>query len=540
MSLVHSHAASAPLRNSAGYRWSAVLAFVLIAACEPGQITDVSARFEPGRTPAENPITSTRDAGVPRSSDSGSTLGTPDGGNALGTPDVLANDSESAEAIRSDGGPSPPDGARDGAVPDGGPGPVAAVSPLPVIWIETGGKPIVEGTKIAGRIKVIQDHDGTHNDIEEAPVAFDSAMGIEIRGNFTATFPKLSYSVELRDETGIDVERPLLGMPPGSDWVLYACYLDKTCFRNALAYELGQNLGRWNPRYRFVEVYIDGKYEGLYNVVERIRRDKWRVNIPKPAPDAKAGDVSGGYIFRHEGAGAGQDRDWRSKQGVVWTYHYPRYDEITAAQKKYLQDHVDRFESMMKGNDWNHPNAGYRSWIDVESWVDHVLVQELSKNWDGYVRSVYFYKTPQSQGGLLFASPLWDFDMAFGNVTPGASHDVEGFAHDRRGRVGFEAVPFFFLKLWSDDDFQRAVRCRWQTLRATFASTEAMLAKVDEWTRMTADAQKRDQARWMTIGKRITPAAFTGKTWAEDAEYFRDWLTKRAAWLDESLPGTCR
>lgn len=85
-------------------------------------------------------------------------------------------------------------------------------------------------------------------------------------------------------------------MPSDPDWVLYACYVDKTCLRNAVAYTVGQNLGRWNPRFRFVEVILNGDYVGLYNVVEKIKLDKNRLPLPAPAADAASGDLSGAYV----------------------------------------------------------------------------------------------------------------------------------------------------------------------------------------------------------------------------------------------------
>ena len=136
------------------------------------------------------------------------------------------------------------------------------------------------------------------------PPALESNITIRIRGNSTARYAKKSYSIEFFDDARMaEKARPVLDMPSDPDWVLYACYVDKTCLRNAVAYTVGQNLGRWNPRFRFVEVILNGDYVGLYNVVEKIKLDKNRLPLPAPAADAASGDLSGAYVVKRDGPG---------------------------------------------------------------------------------------------------------------------------------------------------------------------------------------------------------------------------------------------
>jgi hypothetical protein len=331
----------------------------------------------------------------------------------------------------------------------------------------------------------------------------------------------------------------VMGLPKGSDWAFLANYLDKTQIRAALVHDLGQSLGRYNPRFRFTELFVNNQYQGLYTFIERIRRDAARVGIPKPAPDAASGDITGGYIFRHEGKGRGGGRDWTSPNGVVWSYHYPRIDEITAAQKTYLQDHVRQFEAAMNAPDWANPTTGYPTWIDVPSWVDYVLTTELTNNWDGYVRSVWFHKQSKANGGLIYASPLWDYDLAFGVVNLGTSFRTDAWLY-KQVRAAPENVPFFFLKLWTEPAFQKAVKCRWQELRKGPLDRTALFAKMDRWHTELAPALKRDQEKWKTIGVKVSSVVYyTGKTFEEDVAWMKDWIDKRLKWLDGNLPGTC-
>lgn len=135
-------------------------------------------------------------------------------------------------------------------------------------------------------MRVIESHDGTLKDLATRPVTIDVRLAISVHGNSSASVAaKKSYTIELRDESGADRDLPVLGMPSDSDFILYHCFLDPTYVRNALAYAVGRELGRWAPRTRYVELMLDGKYQGLYMLVEKIKRE----NLPGACPQESIG-----------------------------------------------------------------------------------------------------------------------------------------------------------------------------------------------------------------------------------------------------------
>jgi hypothetical protein len=414
---------------------------------------------------------------------------------------------------------------------------------LPVFTIEVGGVDISQTARTRGTLKVIEDHDGSLKDLAARPVAAQSAIGIEIRGATSVVLPKKSYDIELQDERGGDRKLPLAGLPSDSDWALHGCGNDPTCLRNALAYAIAGELGRYAPRTRFVEVLLDGRYLGVYLLVERIRRDGHRVDLPKPADDAGKGDITGGYIFKLDLAegrpGDPVPRDWVSPVSpMVYSYHYPRFDQITAAQKAYLQGHVAAFEKLMNSGLWNDRERGYRAWLDVPSWVDFALIQELSNNLDAYLKSHYFQKWPASRGNRMALGPIWDFDNAFGGTAVRDGRRTDVWAH-RMNRFGAEDVPYnppgrtpfvpaYWERLWTDPAFHADLRCRWQELRAGPLQLQNVTAKIDAWEATLALAQPRNDAAW---GK-------TGNYHAQVAD-LKSWLSARLAWMDANLPGSC-
>ena len=417
---------------------------------------------------------------------------------------------------------------------------------VPVLRLDIDGQLIEKDVEIAGQLEIFEDHDGTLADLDMVDPTLTTAVGFQGRGNYTWSLPKKGYAFELQDGLGGDVDLQILGLPPGSDFALYACWSDKTCMRNALVYALGQRLGRWSPRTRYVELIIDGEYRGLYMVWERIRRDVARCDIDKPAASAVEGDLSGGYILRLEGAGKGiktvdgvdYERDFVMDGGRIYTYHYPRPWKLTPEQAAYPPAYLQSFEDAMALDP-----AVYPEWIDILSWVDHGIVEELTNNWDGYVHSIYMAKTSEANDGRLAMTALWDYDLAFanGDVT-GYNCQTDNWAHLIERNVP-DDVPEYWLSLFADAEFQTAFKCRWQELRADAISLTTISAQLDAWAAFTVDARVRDQARWGTLAMgEIFPNCFWAPTYDGEITLLLDWIDARISWLDAqvaAMPGAC-
>ncbi|MGE0445052.1 MAG: CotH kinase family protein [Vicinamibacterales bacterium] len=407
--------------------------------------------------------------------------------------------------------------------------------PLPEVRLDLGGQSVGDDDTVAGLLRIA---------VKDQP-ATESRVVIELQGDTSRTLAKKSYQLELVDDQEDERDLPLLGMPAHSDWVLHSCGFDPTCMRNALAYGLAKQFGHYAPRTRFVELFVDDAYDGLYVLVERIRRGRERVDLPRPAATENRGDISGGYLFRMDlGEGEPGDRiprDWVSPvTSTIYSYAYPRHDDITGAQKSYLHDHVTRFETLIRGDAWNDPQAGYRQVLDLPSWIDFALLQELSLNVDAYHKSIYLQKWPAARGHKLAIGPIWDFDLAFGTVEFRDARNTQTWAHTRN-RFGGEPVPYsppgrapyvpeYWERLWSDPGFQGDLRCRWQELRGGPLQLESLAETIDAWTRQLSPALARDAARWPDLPK---------SNYRDGIVLLKDFLAARLAWMDANLPGTC-
>lgn len=416
---------------------------------------------------------------------------------------------------------------------------------LPIVMIDVAERPLSKDSKVTGSVRIIEQHDGTHTDLEDDPATAQARVAIEVRGDSTVNLPKRSFNIELQNNDGEERSLPLLGLPSHSDWVLHGCGRDQTCVRNAFAYALSRDLGHYAPRTRFVELYLDDTYQGLYVLVERIRRDRNRVNVPRPAASVEDGDISGGYIFRMElGQGRPGDavaRDWVSPAApMIYSYHYPRFDRITSAQREHLRNHMAGFETMMAGSAWRDGQAGYRTWIDLASWMDFTLLQELANNVDAYHKSLYLQKWPRSRGNRIALGPVWDFDNAFGSpdFRDGRRTDVWAHSMNRFGaeRVAYAPpsevpyVPAYWSRLWSDPAFQTDLRCRWQELRQGPLAEGRITSRIDTLVQELTPALSRPGP----LGSNPKRDGYR-----DEVDDLKSFLTRRLAWMDTNLPGRC-
>ncbi len=194
-------------------------------------------------------------------------------------------------------------------------------STLPIIMIDTKGASIPNEPKIEASMKIIYNGEGKINKISDTPKEYDGLIGIEVRGASSAGYPQKPWSLETRDSLGMNNNIPLLGMPRENDWVLLSHYNDKSFMRNPISFHLFSKMGHYSTRTRLVDVVLNGNYEGIYLFGEKVKRDKWRVDVAEILPHNNSGDsLTGGYIFKTEYYGS--HNTWQSDYSP---YHHPSY-----------------------------------------------------------------------------------------------------------------------------------------------------------------------------------------------------------------------
>jgi len=422
-------------------------------------------------------------------------------------------------------------------------------SNLPIVLIDTYGQEIPDDPKIMAGMKIIDNGPGQRNYLTDTP-AYDGFAGIELRGSSSQSFPKKSFGLETWDALGEDLKVSLLGMPEESDWILNANYTDKTLMRNTLAYQLFQNMDRYATRYKHVEVVLNGSYHGVYIFSEKIKRDGDRVDIAKLTNTMNTGDpLTGGYIFKiDKSTGSGGD-GWVSdypppahpnNQTIFFQYEYPKMEDITPQQKVYIIDYMDSFEGALAGPFFNNPINGWRKYAIESSFVDYFIVNEISKNVDGYRLSTFLHKERESLGGKLRMGPVWDYDLGFRNADYCSGDVVTGWAYQFPCTYDYWQVPFWWQRLMQDTVFENNIKCRWESLRSTTLSNAWFNNYVDSVALVLEESQQRNFIKWPILGVYVWPNPQPiPTTYAGEIQALKSYLQTRLNWLDQQIPGNC-
>lgn len=423
-------------------------------------------------------------------------------------------------------------------------------SNLPIVVINTMGQEIPNAYKINARMGIIFNGEGVRNYITDPFNNYDGWIGIELRGSSSQMFPKKSYAVETRDSLGNDRTVSILGFPAEEDWVFLGPYNDKTLIRDAISYKLARDMGRYASRSRFFELVINGEYKGVYLLLEKIKRDANRVNIRKLNPTDTTGDaVTGGYIIKIDKLDGENNDGWysefrpfpQSSKRIFYQYHYPAPDEIVTAQKNYIRAFIYSFESTMNSPFFADTSLGYRKYIDVNSFVDYILLNEVVKNIDAYRLSTFFYKDRDSRNPRLFAGPVWDFNLAFGNCDYYEAFNPSGwyleFVSEYSNIPSWENffIPFWWKKLFDDQNFRIRFRQRWIELRNTVWTNQKINSLIDSLVTLLEESRQRNFQKWPVIGQYVWPNYYVGQTYQDEINYLKNWLTNRLTWMDNQL-----
>jgi hypothetical protein len=415
-------------------------------------------------------------------------------------------------------------------------------SHLPIISIQTNNQVIVNEPRISAGMTVFRNENGLINCTSDQPGGYTGQISIELRGKSSLGFEKKCYGFETQRANGDNKNVKLLGLPKENDWILYGPYSDKTLIRNVLIYELARELGGYASRTVFCEVLINDDYKGLYVLMEKIKRDKNRVNIDKLSADDNPGDsVSGGYIIKVDWSDDGIGYDWTSPitsftgnpLNINYQFEYPDREDITGRQAAYIENYFTSFEHAHAGSYYTNAQIGYRRYIDVHSFIDYFIMNELANNVDAYRLSNYYTKVRSSKGGKLFAGPVWDFNLGFGNANYDNGWSTTVWSLENPYFTEF--IPFHLKRLREDPEFEALLRCRWNSLRETSLSKDSIYAVIDSLTAHLGPAVERNFDRWQIMGVYVWPNVHVGSSYENEINYLKGFIHNRLNWMDNNL-----
>ncbi len=425
---------------------------------------------------------------------------------------------------------------------------------IPAVFIETesGTSDQInsdKNIKEAGTIKVLEP-DGSFS-LEH------SLEYIKGRGNTSYTeFDKKPYQIKLTQDA------PFLDMEPGKKWVFVSNSADSSLIRNALSRSLAGHLNLpQSEEGTFVDLYVNKEYVGNYYVVEKIEIQENRLLLSdlqkatehenetedlstyetawtdttkaKQIPNDPE-DITGGYLIE-------RDFDNRFLKEVEINESYfiteakecfiVRDPEYTSeAQIAYIDSYVQSVENAILSAEGIDGTTGksYQDLIDVDSFVRKYLLEEVTANYDGGVASSYFYKDSDTIDGRLYAGPVWDYDVSWGN-SPAYLGQIST-SPERLSRLASHSdSSVWFQSLYHKPEvYEKIVSCYAQEISPYLTLlADEILPMLDE---ITAASAAMDQVRWEDQYARN---GYSGDR-SEQITFIADYIKARKDFLDQA------
>ena len=371
---------------------------------------------------------------------------------------------------------------------------------LPIVYLTTENNVEVESKEdyINGTVEI----DGGRF-FDDMPV---SEIRIRGRGNSTwFLHPKKPYQIRFEEKT------EFLGMIEDKRWLFLAEYSDKTLLRNKTVFEMGyiSNFD-YTTQGVYAEVYLNGLYNGTYNITQKVEESNNRVAV---------GDE--GYLLEI-------DQDWRLDDDDVFFYtdqFLVNVKEPAIAydtpEYEFIREYINQFEDALFGELFTSDNFGYKNYIDVPSWIDWFIINEIVKNVDSRnFASIFFSVIP---GEKIKKGPLWDFDLSFGNTDYADSQYSDGW--------WLKYNPLY-ESLFEDPEFVQLVKDRFSYYKQ---NQQFILDKVDDFAAHLVWAQVENNDKWQTMGQYVWPNAVVLETYEEEVAHLKNWYIERMDWLETAL-----
>lgn len=374
-----------------------------------------------------------------------------------------------------------------------------------------------------------------------AEPSFSQDITISLRGQSTLSYEKKQYSLTFEDEENNAQSLPLLGMPSHHQWALNGSYVDKSLLRNALAYTMAGQTMEYAPRFAYCEVLMnqgdaplsfDDDYLGVYLLMEKIKRGPDRVSIKKA--DERYSDTS--FIIARDKFKSDADilyTDWgvlddefimgidgRVRFRTVLTCNYPG-ESLTPGYTKRIEKYINDFEYALGSRNFEDRSTGYRNYIDVDSFVNFAIINEVLKNTDGGEASTYFYK---DLGGKMKAGPVWDFDLTLGNL---AAWETENLAvQDPTGMRIIDVA--WFSRLFQDPYFSGQFERSYSQLRGSSWTNEEVAGIISSLQTRLGPAAERNTRRWYSGPE-------SDFDYHREVDELSEFIRLRMEWMDRNI-----
>ena len=326
------------------------------------------------------------------------------------------------------------------------------------------------------------------------------------------------------------------------NWTLISNYGDKTLMRNLLAYDLSQRLEMpYTPAGKPVDVFLNGEYKGTYQLCDQVEVASARVPVEKmPAATNALPDLSGGYLLEMD-AYAYNEISWfeSGRNRIPVTIKYPKDDEIISAQRNYIVNHFNQMEASVYSSSYTSPTAGFRKYLDTETFLRHFLIGEMSGNTDTYW-SVYMYKFRNTIGDpskdKFYFGPVWDYDIAYENDSRTYPiNQNQSWIYNSTGSTA-NGVHDWVNRLFSDPLMMTDLKKIYAGYRdRNVVSADVLKSVVDRYADEINQSQQLNFTRWNILNQRVHMNFRALGSYRAEVEAMKTFISERVTWMDKKL-----
>lgn len=371
---------------------------------------------------------------------------------------------------------------------------------LPVMWIETEGRQDITSKEeyLKASFK-LQENVTTRG----AGDVLIESVNIKGRGNSTWELAKKPYALKF------DKKVSLLNEPKDKSWVLLANYTDKTMLRNAIAFYMGHISDLdYTPRYHFVELIINGRYNGTYQLCDKLKIAKDRVNVGDDGflleIDSRAPEEEDSRYFRVEHL---------SEVINIKDPNVEYNDDDYNYAKKYVTD----VDSVLYSSNFTDPQEGWQKYMDINSFVDWFLINEIAKNNDARLWSSCYMNL--KRGNKLKMGPIWDFDLSMGNISFNDCHLISGF---------WIKNTSWYARLFKDPAFVAKVKERFDFF---YSKRNDIMRVINANATYLKYAVQENDNKWHTFYTQTWPNYDIWGSYNNEVQSMKEWLNARFEWL---------
>ena len=415
------------------------------------------------------------------------------------------------------------------------------------------GTNVLDEPKVSGWMDLIYKTEDSSHSLDDIP-QISTKIAIEARGFSSRGFPKKQWAIETQEpdpfpqcdddnanynlfcsgfdpEDGVETNEDCV-FPIENDFVLLGPYRDRAYIRNALTYDLWDDLGHPSSHSKFLEFYLNNVYHGLYVMFEKPKDDRYRMDLGDTLECVEgvcdddtgrnfiySGDnycCNGGFMVKIESGG---EQDYFIMNDGITKVEYYDPDDLGPIEQSFIRFMVTKTDS---GDREENIEL-----LDDGGFIDYMLLQELSRNNEGYTRSQYWYMTEDMD--KFYMGYIWDMNHAYGAVIK----DTSWWSFDEFFAVGNVWKGSTTID-WEEEDggfipfHQSEIAERWDELRNDKLSIDKIMKRIELLSEsfLKGNTVDRDHARWYYSNT---------QNYEDDLKFFKGWLLARITWMDSSL-----